>query len=192
MATILNTAFEARVTNNQFDTLANITGLYQESSAPADCPAGLLCVRGENLPCEGFEGVLNENAYYMTAAADDVMGNEPIYACNMYEANLATVKNNKYFIGMETLGLPVPAGRYGTFTRIIFDGVHKYRFGVGNFSAAIGDNGFAVMADDGLMTPAASAPSDAGTPYFVIKGTGNFVEGTTNSFGYVDVEAHLA
>ena len=194
MATIQSTAFEARVTNNQFDVLANITGLYQEASAAADCPAGLLCVRGDNLPCEGFGStVFNENAYYMASAASTVMGNEPIYACNTYEAQMATVKGNKYFIGTETLGLPVPAGRYGTFTRIIFDGVHKYRFGIGNFSASItSDDAYAVLDDNGLLAPAESAPSDAGTPYFVLKAQGTFTEGTTNSFGFVDVEAHLA
>lgn len=194
MATIAKTAFEPRVTNNQFDVLANITGLYQESSAAADCPAGLLVVRGDNLPCEGFGSeVFNENAYYMVSAASTVMGNEPIYACNMYEAQLATVKGNNYFIGTETLGLPVPAGRYGTFTRIAFDGVSKYRFGEGNFSASItSSDAYATIDDGGLLAPAESAPSDAGTPYFVIKATGSFIEGTTNSFGFVDVEAHLA
>ena len=194
MATIANTAFEARVTNNQFDVLANITGLYKESTSPADCPAGLLCLRGDNLPCEGFGStVFNENAYYMASASAATMGNEPIYACNMYEAQLATVKGNKYFIGTETLGLPVPAGRYGTFTRIAFDGVSKYRFGIGNFTASItSSDAYAVLAAGGLLTPAESAPSDAGTPYFVIKATGTFTEGTTDSFGFVDVEAHLA
>ena len=194
MATIQKTAFEARVTNNQFDVLANITGLYQESSAAADCPAGLLVVRGDNLPCEGFGSeVFNENAYYMTSCASDVMGTEPIYACNMYEAQLVPVKDNKYFIGTETLGLPVPAGRYGTFTRIAFDGVSKYRFGEGNFSASVASTDtHAILHGDGLLEPTTSAPSDAGTPYFLIKATGTFTEGTTNSFGFVDVEAHLA
>lgn len=194
MATISNTAFEARVTNNEFDALCNVTGLYQESSAAADCPAGLLVVRGDNLPCEGFGStVFNENAFYMTSAASDVMGNEPIYACNTYEAQLIEAKGNKYFIGTETLGLPVPAGRYGTFTRIAFDGVSKYRFGEGNFSSSVASTDtHAVLGGDGLLAPATSAPSDAGTPYFVIKATGTFTEGTTDSFGFVDLEAHLA
>lgn len=193
MATISSTAFEARVTNNEFDALCNITGLYQESSSAAECPAGLLCVRGDNLPCEGFPSTVhNENAYYMTSAASTVMGNEPLYACNMYEAKMITAGDNQYFIGTETLGLAVPAGRYGTFTRIAFDGVSKYRFGEGNFASALSSEGYAVLAANGLLTPAESAPSDAGTPYFVVKATGSFVEGTTNSFGFVDLEAHLA
>lgn len=189
MAYLSNTAFEARVTNNEFDALCNITGKYQLSSADYDCSAGLLCVRGDLLPCEGFGStVFNENAYYMEAAASDVTVTEPIYACNMYEAKMI----DNYFIGTETLGLGIPAGRYGTFTKIAFDGASKYRFGIGNVvggSLSSGDQYLTI--DDGLLSVAATLPS-AGIPYFKIMGTGNFIEGTTNSFGYVDVEAHQA
>lgn len=189
MAFLSNTAFEARVTNGEFDALANITGEYMDNASAADCAAGLLCVRGDNLPCEGFGStVFNENAFYMTAAASDVTGNTPIYACNPYTAK----KVNGYYIGTETLGIGLEAGEYGTFTRIAFDGVSKYRFGEGNFTAAVSDASYVVLAGDGLLESAASIPSNAGTPYFVVKGQGAFVEGTTDSFGYVDLEAHLA
>ena len=188
MAYISSTAFEPRVTNNEFDALCNITGKYQVASADADCSAGLLCTRGDNLPCEGFGStVFNENAYYMGAAASTVMATEPIYACNMYEAKMI----DNYFIGTETLGLGIPAGRYGTFTRIAFDGAAKYRFGIGNVSGTLGTNKYLTI-EDGLLIPGESAPSDAGTPYFLVKGTGNFTEGTTESFAFVDVEAHIA
>lgn len=193
MAFLSSTAFEARVTNNEFNGLCNITGKYQVASADADCSAGLLCVRGDLLPCEGFGStVFNENAFYMASAAGTELATEPIYACNMYEAQMATVKGNEYFIGTETLGLGIPAGRYGTFTQIIFDGVHKYRFGVGNLTNALSDNGYAVLAAGGMISATDSAPSDAGTPYFKVMGSGAFVEGTQNSFGYVDLEAHVA
>lgn len=188
MAFLANTAFEARVTNNEFDALCNITGKYQESSAAADCSAGLLCVRGENLPCEGFGStVFNENAFYMEAAASDVTANTPVYACNTYEAKMI----DGYFIGTETLGLGVPADRYGTFTRIYFDGASKYRFGIGNVNGSLSEGYDYLTIEDGLLSPASSAP-DAGTPYFLLKNTGNFVEGTTDSFGFIDVEAHIA
>ena len=193
MAFLSSTAFEARVTNNEFDDLCNITGKYQISSTDADCSAGLLCVRGALLPCEGFGStVFNENAFYMASAASTATANEPIYACNMYEAQLISNKSNQYFIGTETLGLGVPAGRYGTFTKISFDGASKYRFGEGNFTGSIASEPYAVLAAGGMLSAAESAPSDAGTPYFKIMGTGTFTEGTTNSFGYVDLEAHVA
>lgn len=190
MAFLSNTAFEARVTNNEFDALCNITGKYQMSMADEDCSAGLLCKRGALLPCEGFGStVFNENAYYMEVAGAGVKANEPIYACNMYEAKMI----DNYFIGTETLGLGIPAGRYGTFTKIAFDGVSKYRFGFGNVtggSVSSGDQYCTI--DGGFLSISVSAPTTAGTPYFKIMGTGNFIEGTTDSFGYVDVEAHTA
>lgn len=185
MAFISNTAFEARITNNRNDDLVNIAGKYISSNTAADCSAGLLCVKGDNLDCEGFTGVKNENAYKMTAATAD--SKEPIYACNTYE----TKRVGDYFIGKETLGLGVPAGKYGNFTAVRFDGEHAYRFGIGNVDGTIGNNGYFTIAA-GLLVPAAAAPNTAGTPYFKLKGQGNFVEGVHASFGYVDVEAHRA
>lgn len=189
MAFIEKTAFEPRITNNEFNELCNITGKYQASSANADCSAGLLCVRNGKLPCEGFTGVYNENAWYMNAAGATATADDVIYACNTYETQMLAGKGaNRYFIGRETLGLGVPAGRYGTFTVIKFDGQHVYRFGEGNLSTAISTNTFFTIAN-GLLVPAAAAPTDTGAVYFKLMGTGKFTEGTTETFGYVDVQA---
>ena len=191
MGFIEKTAFEARITNDRKDDLCNITGHYQVSGADADCSAGLLCVRKENLPCAGFPNVLNENAYYMEAATDAANAGDVIYACNTYDTQLLAGRHgNAYYVGTETLGLGIPAGREGTFTKIVFDGDHKYRFGVGNANAELGANKFLTIAD-GLLKPAAAAPTANGALYFKVKGTGNFTEGTTASFGYIDVEAHV-
>lgn len=184
MAYIANTAFEARITNGRTDDLANITGMYQASSANADCSAGLLCVRASKLPCEGFTGIYNENAWYMNAAGASDKKN--IFAANPYDTPLAQVKDDLYEIGHETLGLGIPAGRYGTFTRINFDGESVYRFGVGNANAEVGSNTFFTIAD-GQLVPAAAAPESG--VYFELRGTGNFIEGTNDSFGYIDVVA---
>ena len=43
--------------------------------------------------------------------------------------------------------------------------------------------------DDGKLTSQTAAPSTAGDIYFEIVETGNFTEGTTQSFGYYDVVA---
>lgn len=189
MAFIASTAFEARITNNDRDNLANVAGLYQASSVNADCSAGLLCVRNGQVPVEGFTGLYNENTWYMNAATDAATVDDVIYACNTYDNQLISAPNgNAYFIGTATLGLGVPAGRYGNFTRINFDGQSVYRFGEGNLSAALSTNTFFTI-DDGLLVPAASAPATAGSIYFELRGTGSFVEGTSDSFGYVDVVA---
>ena len=189
MAYIEKTAFEPRITNNEFNELCNITGRYQVSDADADCSAGLLVVRGEQLPCAGFKGVKNENAFYMNAAGAAANADTGVYACNTYEWPMLGGRNgNNYAVGTATLGLGIPAGRDGTFTEIVFDGKHAYRFGEGNLSTAIGENTIFTIAN-GLLVPAAAAPTATGAIYFKLKGTGNFTEGAGQSFVYYDVWA---
>ena len=195
MAFIENTAFEARITNNSRENLSHIAGLYQTAGANADCSAGLLCVRNGQVPNEGFDNpsgtrVYNENTWYMNAAAATANVDDVIYACDTYDVQLLSGKREglNYFVGTETLGLGAPAGRYCNFTRIDFDNQSVYRFGVGNLSTAAGNNTFFTIAN-GLLVPAAAAPTDIGAVYFELRGTGNFVEGTQASFGYVDVVA---
>lgn len=189
MAYIEKTAFEPRITNNEYNELCNITGRYQVSDADADCSAGLLVVRGEQLPCAGFKGVKNENAFYVNAAGAAANADTGVYACNTYEwPTLGGRNGNNYAVGTATLGLGVPAGRDGTFTEIVFDGKHAYRFGEGNLSTAIGENTIFTIAN-GLLVPAAAAPTATGAIYFKLKGTGNFTEGAGQSFVYYDVWA---
>lgn len=188
MAFTEKTAFEARLTNNENDILTHVAGLYEASEAAADCDAGRLVVATELTACEGFTGIYNENTWKFVDATDAATIDTPVYACDTYDNQLATVKGNNYFIGTETLGLGVPAGRYGNFTRVKFDGVSHYRFGEGNFSTTVGANKFATI-DDGKLVPAAAAPETAGAVYFKIIGTGNFVEGNEDSFAYYDVIA---
>lgn len=189
MAYIEKTAFEPRITNNEYNELCNITGRYQASEADADCSAGLLVVRGEQLPCAGFKGIKNENAFYMNAAGAAANADTGVYACNTYEWPMLGGRNgNNYAVGTATLGLGVPAGRDGTFTEIVFDGKHAYRFGEGNLSTAIGENTIFTIAN-GLLVPAAAAPTATGAIYFKLKGTGNFTEGAGQSFVYYDVWA---
>lgn len=190
MAYIEKTAFEARITNNEFNELVNVTGRFQTEGEDDICSAGMLCVRGEQLPCAGFSGVKNENAWYMNAAPATVNANDVIYACNTYDVNLLQdpTNGNVYAVGANILGLPIPAGRDGTFTEIVFDNVHVYRFGEGNANAAVGTNKFFTIAD-GQLAPAAAAPTAAGSLYFELRGTGSFTVGTRSSFGYIDVVA---
>ena len=183
------TAFEARVTNNFRDDLINVTGRYQASSADADCDAGRLVIRNGQLPCEGFTGVKNENAWYKNDATSTTNAGEVVYAANTYEVQMLQGKHgNMYAVGTETLGLGIPAGRDGTFTKIVFDGDHAYRFGIGNVNAEISTNTFFTI-DAGRLKPAAAAPTANGALYFKLLDTGKFTEGTTASFEYVDVQA---
>ena len=193
MSFIANTAFEARITNNDRENLSHIAGLYQSGGVGADCSAGLLCVRASQAPNEGFDNpsgtrVYNENAWIMNAAGDSATVDDVIYACDAYDNQLVGNGANNWFLGAKTLGLGVPAGRWGNFTRIDFDNQSVYRFGIGNLSAAISTNTYFTIAN-GLLVPTASAPTTTGAPYFKLRGTGKFVEGNGEAFTYYDVVA---
>lgn len=188
MSFTAETAFEARITNNALDSLANIAGKYYVSTTPTDCDAGQLCTRDSLLPCEGFTGVDNENTWKMIAATSSADANSVIYACNTYDTKLLSDGRNNWFVGHETLGLGVPAGRYGNFTRINFDGQSVYRFGAGNVTLNTSTDTFFTI-DAGKLTSVTAEPSTAGDIYFKLRGTGNFVEGMSQSFGYYDLVA---
>lgn len=188
MSFTAETAFEARITNNALDSLANIAGKYYVSTTPTDCDAGQLCTRDSLLDCEGFSGVKNENTWKMVAATSSADANDVIYACNTYDTKLLSDGRNNWFVGHETLGLGVPAGRYGNFTRINFDGESVYRFGAGNVTLNTSTDTFFTI-DAGKLTSVTAEPSTAGNIYFKLRGTGNFVEGMSQSFGYYDLVA---
>ena len=189
MAFIEKTAFEARITNNDRENLSHIAGVYQAGEANADCSAGLLCVRKGQIPCEGFTGVYNENTWYMKAATTADNAESVIYACDTYDVQLLPGKGGKLFaVGAETLGLGVPAGRYGNFTRIDFDGQSVYRFGEGNVTLnKEGDKYFTI--NSGVLTSTTTKPASDGALYFELRGTGKFTEGAGQSFGDYDLVA---
>lgn len=191
MAAITNSAFELRVSNHLFDTTKNITGKFQNST-PADelCAAGFLVVPGDKLANEGYSGIYNENAYLMSAAGDATA--EALYACNTFNVQeLTDAFGNAYKVGSNTLGLAVPAGQRGTYTRL--DEGDICRFGIGNFTTAISTNGYGTLGTStnaGKIVPAASAPTATGTWYFTIEGSGKFTQGAYAGFDFVDVKVH--
>lgn len=188
MSFTAQTAFEARTTNNALDSLANIAGKYYVSTTATDCDAGQLCTRDSLLDCEGFTGVKNENTWKMVAATSSADANDVIYACNTYDTKLLSDGRNNWFVGHETLGLGIPAGRYGNFTRINFDGQSVYRFGAGNVTLNTSTDTFFTI-DAGKLTSTASEPTTAGKIYFTLRAKGNFVEGMQASFAYYDLVA---
>lgn len=192
MAAIQNSAFELKVSNHEFDSVANITGMYQNASGDGEiCAAGFLCVRDKLMQSEGYPvGVVNGNTWIMNAATADVNVATPIYACNTFGVNELTdmTTGEIYKVNGNTLGLAIPANHRGTYTRIDFSGDRVYRFGIGNANAEIGSNTYFTIAD-GMLVPAAAAPTANGDVYFELIGTGVFTQGAWAAFGYIDVQA---
>lgn len=201
MAYIANTAFEVKISNHEFDSIANITGKFQADGADAEICPGFLCVRDTLVPNEGYENVgpagstitlNNTNTWNMKAAGASDTAQTGIYACNPFDVNMASDgQGNFWKVGANTLSIKVPTGYLTTWTQIYFNNVNVYRFGIGNASAEIGENTFFTIAN-GQLVPAASAPSDAGTPYFELVRTGTFTEGAYAAFDYADVRACVA
>ena len=192
MAYIANTAFEVRVSNHEFDSVANITGKFLNGSdEPEICSAGFLCKRVALIDNEGYpQGTKNGNTWTMQAgAATDIL-----FAANPHNVNEITdpIGGNVYKVNRETLGLPIPAGVEDTFTMIRADGTHVYRFGVGNLTTALGTNGYltcGTSTNAGKLVPAAAAPEAGSGIYFQVLGSGNFTQGAYAGFGYVDALA---
>lgn len=200
MAYIANTAFEVKVSNHEFDSTANITGIFLNSdSAKEICSAGFLCTRSALTVNEGYNAVgpesapvtiKNTNTWNMIAATASALAQAGIYACNPFDVNMVTdpVTGAVYKVGSNTLGLPAPAGYPTTYTRIRFDNDHVYRFGAGNVNGSVGSNTIFTIAA-GLLVPASAAPAGNGAPYFELVGTGKFTQGAYQGFDYYDLRA---
>lgn len=201
MAYIANTAFEIKVSNHEFDSIANITGKYQASNADAEICPGFLATRASLVVNEGYDQVgpagstvtlTNTNTWVMNDAVDSDTAQKGIYACNPFDVNMASDgQGNFWKVGANTLSIKVPAGYLTTWTKIEFNNNNVYRFGIGNLSTTLGSNTYFTI-DDGLLVPGASAPATAGVPYFELVRSGTFTEGAYAAFDYVDVRACIS
>lgn len=175
MAFIENTAFQFRRTNDRYEDLQTITGLYGAVSGAnfntADCSAGFLCNKGAGIPAGGFQ---------MTTAAD---GSAKLYACNTTDVQRLTNGTNTWAVGVNTLGLGIPNGEKGAYTELR-EG-ETYAFGPGNFSTLMtAELPFATVVN-GLLVAAAAAPAAGSGFYFELDGEMGidwFVEGNSNAF----------
>lgn len=174
MAYIANSAFEERVVNKGDWTL-RVPGMYDNSGAE-DCSAGFVCAKNGLLDNKGYENYTatftNLNAWQMiksTAGAED-----EIYICNPYNTQeIADFDGNVYRVGVDTLGIPVPAGVMGTFTKAEVGSI--YSFGAGNFSAAPTTTNKYCAVANGLLVPDDEAPASGW--YFELIEIGNFAKG---------------
>jgi len=165
MSFIANTAFQFRMSNDRNNDLQNIAGLYGSLAGtvftPADCSAGFLCEKGAHLA---------EGGYQMGISA---AGGKHLYACNPSDVQrLSAVNGNLYAVGVETLGLGIPAGTKDNYTEMIPG--ETYAFGSGNFSTLVDatTNIYATVAN-GMLVGTNAAPAAGSGIYFELdKGLG--------------------
>ena len=164
-------AFQIRTSNDRNEDLQNITGEYFVSTTPTACNAGFLCNKGAHMP---------EGGYEMAMAAD---GSLPLYACNPSNVRRVPVGDNTYAVGVETLGLGIPAGEKDTFTKLIVDEV--YAFGPSNFSTLVTTTNKYATVNGGLLEGTSSQPTSGDGFYFELDaglGIDTFVAGNFNEF----------
>lgn len=173
MAFIAETAFQIRRSNDRYDDLQHRTGLYGSFSGstftPADASAGLLCNIGDGIPAGGN---------YMTLAAD---GAAKLYAANTTDVQRLTNGDHTWAVGVETLGLGIPAGEKNDFTELKVG--ETYAFGPGNFSTLVTTTDKYARVSDGLLVGTDSAPASG--YYFELDtemGIDAFVEANYNAF----------
>ena len=164
-------AFQIRISNDRNEDLQNITGEYFVSTTPTACNAGFLCNKGDHMA---------DGGYKMTAATD---GSAPLYACNPSNVRRVPVGDNTYAVGVETLGLGIPAGEKDTFTKLIVDEV--YAFTTDNFSTLVTTTNKYATVSNGLLVGTSSQPTSGDGFYFELDaglGIDTFVAGNFNEF----------
>lgn len=175
MAFTASTAFQIRRSNDRYDDLQHRTGLYGSFSGSdfitADADAGLLCNLGDGIPAGGN---------YMTLAAD---GTGKLYAANTTDVQRLTNGDNTWAVGIETLGLGIPAGEKNCFTELKVG--ETYAFGPGNFSTIVTTTNKYATVSNGYLVGSSSQPSAADGYYFELDtemGIDTFTEANYNAF----------
>lgn len=184
MSFIANTAFQLRMTNNRYEDLQNITGLYGAVSGAnfntADCSAGFLCDMGAGIPAGGYQMV--------TSTA----GGFEVYACNPGDVQrIGTPRGNVYAVGTETLGIGIPAGAKDTFTKMIPG--ETYAFGAGNFSTLVSTTNKYATITNGLLVGTSTKPTAAGI-YFELDpllGIDAFTEGNYSGMARYNLRCQI-
>lgn len=168
MAYIANTAIQPKVNNGAYNGLQNVTGKFGsfsgETFTPDVCPAGFMCVPHSLLPLEGYTGRVNGNSWYMVKATDGSSAtgktgdHTGIYVANTYDVQRIVSANGEaiYNLGLNTLGLPIPADERGDFSELIVG--EQWKFGVGNFASAPTVGQYVEIANGLFGASSATAP----------------------------------
>ena len=175
-------AFQPRRWNNRYDDLQTITGLYGSWSGAsfitASCNAGTICNKGDGIPAGGN---------YMVVASD---GSAELYLCNPCDVERLSDAKNTWAVGAETLGLGLPIGKKGPFTKAKVG--ETYAFGPSNFATLVTASDKYATVSNGLLVGTSNAPSAGDGWYFELDtemGIDAFVEGNYNAFSRYNLVA---
>ena len=175
MSFIASTAFQIRRSNDRYDDLQHRTGLYGSWSGTSfitdDASAGLLCNIDAGIP---------EGGNYMIVASD---GTKKLYAANTTDIQRLTNGVNTWAVGVETLGLGIPAGEKNCFTELKLG--ETYAFGPGNFDTIVTTTDKYATVSGGLLVGTSVEPSAADGYFFELDtemGIDAFVEANYNAY----------
>lgn len=156
MAFTSSTAFQIRRSNDRYEDLQHRTGLYGSFSGStftaADADAGLLCNIGDGIPAGGN---------YMALASD---GSAKLYAAAPTDVQRLTNGKDTWAVGVETLGLGIPAGVKDAFLELR-EG-ETYAFGPGNFDTIVTTTNKYATVSDGYLVGASALDSSFAGYYF--------------------------
>ena len=154
------------------DYSTNIAGKYYDTDWEL-CNSGFICKKDSRIENEAFPSVKNSNSWKMVKATKT---DTDLYAANNYNVRIAKdpVTGIAYGGFVNTLGLPIEAGEWGTFTKIKVG--ETYFFGEGNFDASVSGKTYASIAN-GYLHPEDSAAIGAGSILATFEEDGVFQEG---------------
>ena len=170
------TMFEVKISNVSRNNTQNVTGMYGSFAdtvfTGADCPAGRLVVKSGELPMEGYasKGIKNKSAFYMVDATNGNAGgmygdHTGIYFCANKDVNVV----GGYGLGINTLGLTLPAGERGAFCEAIIG--ETYAVGADDFATLPTDGSLYATISNGRLVATSELPSAGSGVYFELGGT---------------------
>lgn len=168
--------FQKSLMTSEFDGSKLTTGkFYDADDALAECLDGAFVTLGDLEDSEVYANLKDPNVYKITAPA---AATDKVAVVDYVGVPYGTIGGVTYREGTKLYGLTAPAG---TKVRVRKLGVgDTFYLSTGNFTGAVGSNGFAVVtAGDVRLTPAAAAATDK--TCIKIHYEQNVVEGMVNS-----------
>lgn len=148
--------FENSGSNSRDLRMLCVAGLVVDSSnSPIEAYPGMLVTPTTRVPSTAYTGKTNPNSWYMTAADAD---STEVYVVCPDVASFGSFGDYTYNLGIETLGVPQPAGELTRCIRL-----EAYTLGTWGdawFASAPSETDkYATINSDGLWAPTSTKPT---------------------------------